>query len=116
MTAAYTVRATYLTFFGEPRGAAAGILHEVHTDDHHDIAAHDVYQEPELEHADAHAGPHESPKLLLVPICILAVLALVGGWANAAMLDEKYHKFSEYVEPRVAHGEEEAGRGRRRSR
>ena len=24
ITAAYTVRATYLTFFGEPRGAAAG--------------------------------------------------------------------------------------------
>ena len=55
MTAAYTVRATYLTFFGEPRGAAAGIHHEVHTVvDAHD-PAHDVYQEPELEHADAHA-------------------------------------------------------------
>ena len=122
MTAAYTVRATYLTFFGEPRGAAAGIHHDVHTVvDAHD-PAHDVYQEPELqdlEHADAHVtsghrpdpGPHESPKLLLVPICILAVFAFVGGWANAAMLEEKYHKFSEYVEPRVAHHEEEAAAG-----
>ena len=76
--------------------------------------AHDVYQEPELqdlEHADAHAGPHESPKLLLVPICILAVFAFVGGWANAAMLEEKWHKFAEYVEPHVAHHEEEAAAG-----
>ncbi len=32
MTAAYMTRATYLTFFGEPRGAAAG---EHHDDDEH---------------------------------------------------------------------------------
>ena len=111
MTAAYTVRATYLTFFGEPRGAAAGVHHDVHTEAHH-VAAHDVYQEPELqdlEHADAHAGPHESPKLILIPICVLAVFAFVGGWANAAMLDERYHKFTEYVEPRIAHEEAAAG-------
>ena len=116
MTAAYTVRATYLTFFGEPRGAAAGIHHDVHTVVDDPDPAHDVYQEPELEHEldarhDVHAGPHESPKLLLVPICILAVFAFVGGWANAAMLEEKYHKFSEYVEPHVAHHEEEAAAG-----
>jgi NADH-quinone oxidoreductase subunit L len=105
ITAAYTVRATYLTFFGEPRGAAAGVHHEVHTEEH-EIAAHDVYQEPELqdaEHADAHAGPHESPKLLLVPICVLAVFAFGAGWTNAAMISEDYHVFSEYVEPHVAH-------------
>jgi NADH-quinone oxidoreductase subunit L len=107
MTAAYTVRATYLTFFGAPRGAAAGELHEIHTDDHHDIAAHDVYQEPDLEHADAHAGPHESPRLLLVPICILAVLAFGSGWANPAFLNEEWHNFAQYVEPHVAHAEEE---------
>jgi NADH-quinone oxidoreductase subunit L len=111
MTAAYTVRATYLTFFGEPRGAAAGVHHEVHTDDHHDIAAHDVYQEPELEHADAHAGPHESPKLLLVPICILAVLAFGSGWANPAFLNEEWHNFAQYVEPHVAHEEEAVATG-----
>ena len=111
MTAAYTVRATYLTFFGEPRGAAAGVHHEVHTVVDAPDPAHDVYQEPELqglEHAEAHSGPHESPKLLLVPICILAVFAFVGGWANAAMLEEKWHKFAEYVEPNVGHHEEEA--------
>ena len=111
MTAAYTVRATYLTFFGEPRGAAAGVHHDVHTVVDAPDPAHDVYQEPELqglEHAEAHSGPHESPKLLLVPICILAVFAFVGGWANAAMLEEKWHKFAEYVEPNVGHHEEEA--------
>jgi NADH-quinone oxidoreductase subunit L len=113
ITAAYTVRATYLTFFGEPRGAAAGVHHEVHTEEHA-IAAHDVYQEPELQDVElgaAHAGPHESPKLLLVPICILAVLAFATGWTNAAMLPEEYHQFAEYVEPNVAHAEEEHAEG-----
>ena len=65
LTAAYTVRATYLTFFGHPRGAAAYTGHE----DAHaieaeaaagaELEAHDarglgVYQEGELEESAAH--------------------------------------------------------------
>ena len=59
LTAAYTVRATYLTFFGEPRGAAAYGGDEVHGAEvaaaisSHDIA-HDVQQEGELEADEAH--------------------------------------------------------------
>ena len=111
LTAAYTVRATYLTFFGVPRGAAAiGTEHEgEHLGDElssHDLR-HDIQQEGELEvdhhagavavadhhdghgghddHGDAHhgAGPHESPKLILIPICILAFFAIVAGFTNA---------------------------------
>ena len=65
LTAAYTVRATYLTFFGEPRGAAAGAHHTEHEHElelamvAHD-APHDVQQEPileeEQEHLPAHSG------------------------------------------------------------
>jgi NADH-quinone oxidoreductase subunit L len=101
LTAAYTVRATYLTFFGEPRGAAAGEVHAVHAE--HTGDAHDVDSEPALEHAEhgAHAGPHESPKLLLVPICILAVLAAVAGFANAVPFGHSWENFAEYVEPRA---------------
>ncbi len=109
LTAAYTVRATYLTFFGEPRGAAAGEVHVVHAE--HTGDAHDVDSEPALEHADdaAHGagadhadhGPHESPKLILVPICILAVLSAVAGFANAVAFGHDWEKFAEYVEPRA---------------
>jgi NADH-quinone oxidoreductase subunit L len=53
MTTAYMTRATYLTFFGKPRGAAAG----VHHDEHGEHA-----EEHELEHdgsfAHAVAGGH----------------------------------------------------------
>ena len=56
LTAAYTVRATYLTFFGEARGAAA-VGEEHHVSglgaalSAHD-APHDVQQEGELEHVE----------------------------------------------------------------
>jgi NADH-quinone oxidoreductase subunit L len=50
LTAAYTVRATYLTFFGEPRGAAAGEHHVIHAE--HTGDAHDVDSEPWLEHEE----------------------------------------------------------------
>ena len=125
LTAAYTVRATYLTFFGVPRGAAAvGTEHEgEHFGDElssHDVR-HDIQQEGELEtdhhagavavldhdaghghddHHGAHGGPHESPKLILIPICILAFFAIVAGFANATAFGEEWENFKEYVEPR----------------
>jgi NADH-quinone oxidoreductase subunit L len=128
LTAAYTARATYLTFFGEPRGAAAYGGDEAHG---HEVAAatsshdatHDVQQEGELEADDhgavalatadhgghghghddhgEHHPPHESGKLILVPIVILTFLAIFSGFTNATPFGESWHKFQEYVEPRA---------------
>ncbi len=53
MTTAYMTRCVWLTFHGEPRGAAK---------DHH---------------------PHESPKPITIPLVILAVLSIVSGFAQA---------------------------------
>ncbi|HET9443832.1 MAG TPA: hypothetical protein VFO65_10935, partial [Acidimicrobiales bacterium] len=53
MTAAYMTRCVYLTFFGEPRGAAA------------------------------HHHPHESPPLIVAPLVVLAALAAGAGFLNA---------------------------------
>jgi NADH-quinone oxidoreductase subunit L len=53
MTAAYMTRCVYLTFFGEPRGAAA------------------------------HHHPHESPSTITIPLIILAVLSVFAGLLNA---------------------------------
>jgi NADH-quinone oxidoreductase subunit L len=100
LTAAYTTRATYLTFFGEPRGAAAGEMHPIHSE--HTGDAHDVDSEPALVHVDhGRYEPHESPKLILIPICILAVLAAVAGFANGAAFGEDWERFAKYVEPRA---------------
>ncbi len=141
LTAAYTARATYLTFFGIPRGAAAVGDPRARPDLAAELLAydapHDVQQEGELEsegefepsvhagavavleevheeheeHGDhAHGGaddhghgaahpPHESPKLILIPICILAALAAVVGFLNATPFGEEWENFKQYVEP-----------------
>jgi NADH-quinone oxidoreductase subunit L len=91
LTAAYMTRATYLTFFGAPRGASAGESHDDHGDDHD---THD-------EH-DAHAshGPHESNLLITVPLMILATLALGAGLFNATPFGESWERMTKWVEPR----------------
>jgi NADH-quinone oxidoreductase subunit L len=82
MTSFYSWRLIFLTFFGEPRWAAS---------EHIQHAIHHVHESPDEEHGDsAHepglppAGsggyhPHESPLNMLVPICLLAVGAVLAG-------------------------------------
>ena len=57
MTAAYMTRATYLTWFGKPRGGAAHFVHGEH-DVHDEVAAHDE------GHAEAFEAEH--PELALL--------------------------------------------------
>ncbi|MFZ9291608.1 MAG: NADH-quinone oxidoreductase subunit L [Ilumatobacteraceae bacterium] len=72
LTAAYMTRATWLTFFGERRGAAA----------HHE--------------------PHESGPLITVPLAILAVLALGSGLLNATPFGAGWERIKDWVEPVAA--------------
>ncbi len=142
LTAMYMTRATYLTFFGEPRGAAAG-EHDAHEGDHdlfaeeHELetltvgapeapvgAAHGA--QPVTSGSDTlvtgggddghghhdghdghdghgghdeHHGPHESGPLILIPIVILAFLALTAGFLNATPLGSDWEQIKTYVEP-----------------
>ncbi len=101
LTAAYMTRATYLTFFGSPRGASAGEHHEEeghgahasHDDDAHD--SHDTHGH------DAHAshGPHESGWLITAPLIILATLALSSGFLNAVPFGHGWENLKKWVEP-----------------
>jgi len=105
LTAAYMTRATYLTFFGEPRGASAGEHHEEEShdshashDDHADHG-HDTHDSHDAHDAHASHGPHESGWLITVPLIILATLALGSGFLNAAPFGEKWEHFKKWVEP-----------------
>ncbi|MFZ9446184.1 MAG: NADH-quinone oxidoreductase subunit L [Ilumatobacteraceae bacterium] len=113
LTAAYMTRATYLTFFGEPRGAAAGEHHDDgHGDDHagaHDDHSHgdhahadhhDAHASHDSHHGDSH-GPHESPALITVPLIILAALAIGSGLLNAVPFGHSFENFTKWGEPRV---------------
>src|SRR3954452_17129546 len=98
MTTAYMTRATYLTFFGEPRGAAVHFVRGDHAaedvgDDHdadmsHAHEAHDA-------HEPAHArplpfAPTDSPWLITVPLLILGFFSIVSGYLNAAAFKTNY--------------------------
>ncbi len=97
MTAAYMTRATYLTFFGEPRGASAG--HAVH--DSHDAHATNDAHDSHATHDSGEAhGPHESGLLITVPLMILSVLALGSGFLNATPFGESWERMKLWVEPR----------------
>ena len=102
MTAAYMTRATYLTFFGEPRGAASGEHHEERHDDH--ATSHDSHDAHAVHdsHGDDHAshGPHESGWRITLPLVLLAVLALSSGFLNATPFGAKWERLKVWVEPR----------------
>ena len=55
MTAFYMFRVVFLTFGGDYRGGGS----------------------------DAHGGkPHESPSVMVIPMVVLAILAVASGWLN----------------------------------
>jgi len=116
MTAAYMTRATYLTFFGKPRGGAAHFVegHEDHSHDeaadevHHDVdgldthlhpvhAAHDDHGHAPVQHGKPLPfAPSDSPWQITVPLLILGVLAIFSGYLNAAPF--KWHWFEHWLE------------------
>ncbi|HEV7966828.1 MAG TPA: NADH-quinone oxidoreductase subunit L [Candidatus Acidoferrales bacterium] len=78
MTAFYMFRLVIMTFFGESR-----VDHEV---------AHHI---------------HESPSSMTVPLMILAVLSVVGGWVGVPESLGGSDRFAKFLEPvMAAHGEE----------
>lgn len=93
-TAFYMTRSFALTFLGDYRGAT-------HGHDHHHTASHSHADDnvPHHNH-DRHNShervqePHESPWAMTVPLIILAVLALTGGY-----LLEHHFSLQEYVSP-----------------
>ena len=89
MTAAYIFRALYMTFHGEYRGGESqesGATQNAHE-----------------THDEGHGGaPHESPRVMVAPMVVLAALAVVSWLANAPGL----HWFTDMLEPLGAHAEE----------
>jgi len=109
MTAAYMTRATYLTFFGEPRGASAG--HADHGDTHDTHDSHDAHSSHKAHDVEQSHGPHESGLLITVPLMILSILALSSGFLNATPFGESWERMKLWVEPRSVEVVEETHSG-----
>ncbi len=72
LTSFYMFRLWFLTFFGTYRGA------EPAGGGHGGDRGHDAH---------GHGGIHESPKVMLAPLVVLAVLSLVGGWVGSGRFE-----------------------------
>jgi len=100
LTSFYSWRLVFLTFFGAPRwGAADPQAHAAHdqaqedsTETHSEPLAHEPGADNAADapahnahasgHGDTHAvEPHESPKVMLIPLALLAIGALFAGLA-----------------------------------
>ena len=66
---------------------------------------------------DGHVHVHESPSIMVIPLCVLAVLSLVGGWIGLPLI-EGGNKIKEFLSPVLAtaghaaaaeHGSHQAG-------
>ena len=71
MTAFYMFRVVFLTFGGEYRGGGSP---EAHGKPH---------ESPSFIRGEVDKQPHESPSVMVMPMVILAILAVASGWLNA---------------------------------
>lgn len=83
ITSFYMFRLWFLTFFGEYRGEAAG--HGSHGRDEHG--------------GQGHGGIHESPKVMVIPLAILAVLSVIGGYVGVPGSLGGSNRFDHFLGP-----------------
>jgi NADH-quinone oxidoreductase subunit L len=85
LTSFYSWRLVFMTFYGKPRWAEAG-----HGDAHavaaHDDHAHDDHAHGHGDHAHDDHGhhaldPHESPRVMMIPLYVLSIGAIFAGLA-----------------------------------
>src|SRR6476619_2835605 len=92
VTAFYSFRLLYLTFFGVPRwhdaAPEAYVAPEADSVEHEDALAHEHEADHAHGHDDHHAHePHESPWVVTVPLILLAIpSALIGIFTAGPML------------------------------
>ena len=94
ITSFYMFRLWFLTFFGEYRGAAEADAghgsHSAHGSAHG--LSHDA-------HSGHGSGIHESPKVMIVPLVILAVLSVVGGYVGVPGSLGGNNRFDHFIGP-----------------
>ncbi len=85
LTAIYMTRMMVMTFFGEERFGKGHDRGHGH-DDHH----------------GHHGDPHESPASMWIPLAILAVLSVIGGWVGIPAAMGGSNHFEHFLEPAIA--------------
>jgi len=82
MTSFYMFRLWFKTFFGESRFEQPSL--ESHGAAVHASSSSILVMEAEHDsgHAEHSHGVHESPAIMLLPLIVLAILSVIGGWVG----------------------------------
>jgi NADH-quinone oxidoreductase subunit L len=88
ITSFYMFRLWFLTFFGEYRGEIS-TSHDVETHSHDTAGAH----------GHGHGGIHESPRVMLVPLVVLAILSVIGGYIGVPGSLGGSNRFDHFLGP-----------------
>ncbi|MFI5069639.1 MAG: NADH-quinone oxidoreductase subunit L, partial [Terriglobales bacterium] len=108
LTSFYMFRLWFMTFFGEYRGdvenSHAHESHAGHSSDDHSLDDHHLDDSragapAPHNHEHGHGGIHESPKVMLIPLVILAVLSICGGWIGVPGSLGGSNKFDKFLGP-----------------
>jgi NADH-quinone oxidoreductase subunit L len=94
ITSFYMFRLWFMTFFGEYRGDAES--------DHGSHSAQDAHG------SHGHGGIHESPMVMVIPLVILAILSVVGGYVGVPGSLGGSNHFDKFLGP-VFHASAPAG-------
>jgi NADH-quinone oxidoreductase subunit L len=102
MTSFYMFRLWFMTFFGEYRGPnpeTGGHGHDADAQHAgHTGAVHDAHDDAAAG-GHGHGEPHEATWVMLVPLVILAVLCVVGGWVGVPEAMGGSNHFEHFLAP-----------------
>jgi NADH-quinone oxidoreductase subunit L len=105
MTSFYMFRLWFKTFFGEPRFEEQASLEQ------HGAAVHSrstTTLTMEAEHDEDQAarphGVHESSWIMLLPLVVLAVLSVIGGWVGIPAALGGHNGIEHFLDPVFANG------------
>ena len=97
MTAFYMFRLWFKTFFGPEHFNEPTDLHDHGAAVHTHSASHAVMV---ADHEDSHAhGVHESPAIMTIPLAILALLSIIGGWVGVPAALGGHNEIEHFLDP-----------------
>jgi len=79
-TSFYMFRLWFMTFTGSYRGTTEEQPHAEHAGHGTHLGREQIVSRAGAYAPHGHGGIHESPRVMLVPLVILAVMSIVGGW------------------------------------
>ncbi|MGA7217340.1 MAG: NADH-quinone oxidoreductase subunit L [Candidatus Sulfotelmatobacter sp.] len=91
LTSFYMFRLWFMTFFGEYRGKEEA--------SHENASAHGSHSAHDAHGAHGHGGIHESPRVMVIPLAILAFLAVFGGYVGVPGSLGGNNRFDKFLGP-----------------